>query len=180
MKGLCDKLSVRYHFTDHVSRLRHDNACLLTQGAGGYMNHLNNDSQDVRLASENTRLKAENSALNDKLSVLRSRMAYCMTQLDINFNGWRLFNCEHASFREIPDGQNSTREVDSTHEIQMILLQDYVDDDKFIKEYNNHRRTLLQHHRAHERATQGRGIASFRIKSEFFKLDEKRGIPIKY
>ena len=153
---------------------------LLTQGAGGYTNPQNGNSQDRRLASENARLKAENSALNEKLNSLRSTMAYCMTQLDVNFNGWRLFNCEHANFREIPDGQNSTREADSIHEIQLVLLQDYVDDDKFIKKYNNHRRTLLQHHRAHERATQGRGVASYRIKSEFVKLDEKLGIPIKY
>lgn len=171
---------VRCYSTNHVTRLQHDNMRLLTQGADGYMNQQNKNSQDGRLASENIRLKAEIVVLNDKLNAHRSTMAYCMTQLDVNFNGWRLFNCDHANFREIPDGQNSTREVDSTHEIQLELLQDYVDDDKFIKEYNNYRRTLLQHHRAHERANQGRGVASFRIKSEFVKLDEKRGIPIKY
>jgi hypothetical protein len=60
------------------------------------------------------------------------------------------------------------------------LLKDWVNDDKFIKEYNDERRTILQHHRAHERANQGRGVASYRIKNEFVKQDEKRCIPIKY
>ena len=54
------------------------------------------------------------------------------------------------------------------------------DDERFLKEYNNARRTLLAHHRAHERSQQGRGVASYRMKKMFVDLDEKRGVQIKY
>jgi hypothetical protein len=62
----------------------------------------------------------------------------------------------------------------------MDVLNEWIDDSSFIKEYNNARRTILQHHRLHERANQGRGIASYRTKNVFVKLDEKSGISIKY
>jgi hypothetical protein len=171
-----------YDFADHVTtiRLQHDNAHLLSQGTGECSNQNTNNPQDSRLASKNTRLEHDINSLNNKLNVLRSNMANYITQLDTSFNGWRLFTCEHANFGDIPDGYNSTRETNCSDEILLELLKDWIDDDKFIKEYNSARRTILQHHRAHERAVQGRGVASYRIKKEFVKLDERRGIPIKY
>jgi hypothetical protein len=89
-------------------------------------------------------------------------------------------NCTHSSYRDIPDGQNSTCEASGLDAIFMDVLNECIDDSSFIKENNNARRTILQRHRAHERANQGRGVASYRTKNVFVKLDEKRGISTKY
>jgi hypothetical protein len=163
-----------------VSRLQDDYQRLLYDHNNGYSSQSTSGNQEAQLASKNAELKDTTEALKYKIDTLRSNMAYQVAQLDIASEGWRLFNCAHENFRDIPDGANSTREVSNTKQICQELLEDWVSDEKFIKKYNNERRTILQHHRAHERVNQGRGVASFRIKSEFVKLDEKRGIPIKY
>lgn len=106
-------------------------------------------------------------------------MAWYITQLDLAASGIRLFNCEHENFRNVPDGRNSTHEV-STTAVANHLFSEWMEDKQFIKEYNNLRRTMLQHHRAHERAQEGRGVASWRMKKEFVSVDEKRGVDIKY
>jgi hypothetical protein len=161
-------------------RLQSDNARLLAERNGSSANQHTINGHDDRLASENNRLKRHIADHNDKLSVLRSNIAYYITQLDVSFAGWRLFDCVHNSFQDIPDGANSTRDTSDINTVVMEFLKDWVNDVQFVKDYNRERRTILQHPRAHERAVQGRGVASFRIKNEFVKLDEKRGIPIKY
>ncbi|KAH7082357.1 hypothetical protein FB567DRAFT_447955 [Paraphoma chrysanthemicola] len=137
-------------------------------------------AQDAHLTTENARLEDEIQLHQSKINALRSKMAYNITQLDLAWDGWRLFNCQHAKLQDIPDMNHSTRERTQEADIIMGLLEDWMDDDKFIKEYSNERRYILQHHRAHERVPQGRAVMSFRIKKEFVKADEKRGIPIRY
>ncbi|KAH7070658.1 hypothetical protein BKA63DRAFT_420428 [Paraphoma chrysanthemicola] len=137
-------------------------------------------AQDTRLMAENARLKDDCQFYTSKINALRSNMAYNITQFDLAWDGWRLFNCQHAKLQDIPDVNHSTRERPLWTDVIMGLLEDWMGDDKFIKEYNNERRYVLQHHRAHERVPQGKAVASFRIKNEFVKADQKRGIPIKY
>jgi predicted RNase H-like nuclease (RuvC/YqgF family) len=138
------------------------------------------NKQGTPLQSENNKLKSDIVALNSRLDTIRSNMAYNITMFDVAWDGWRLFNCNHANFRDIPDGQNSSYESLSSSDIIIRLLEEWVNDGKFVKEYNDVRRTILQHHRAHERVPQGKGVASYRIKNEFVKADQRRGIPIRY
>jgi hypothetical protein len=161
-------------------RLQSDNARLLSGRSGVHPNQNTNNSQDSRLSLENKKLKADIQYLDHFIGRLRSSMAYNITQLDCAFDGWRLFDCIHASFRDITDGNNSMREMPGIDHIFIELLKDWVQDEQFINQYNYERRTILQHHRAHEKAQQGRGVASHLIKNRFVKTDEKRGIPTKY
>jgi hypothetical protein len=138
------------------------------------------NNQGTPLQSENNKLKSDIVALNSRLHSIRSNLAYNITMFDVAWDGWRLFNCNHASFRNIPDGQNSSYKSLSSSDIIIRLLEEWVNDSKFVKEYNDVRRTILQHHRAHEQVPQGKGVASYSIKNEFVKADQRRGIPIRY
>jgi hypothetical protein len=162
-----------------VSRLQGDNVCLLSGRNGGYSNHEANSTQEAHATSENNKLKETIDTLNHRLNGLRLNMARHITELDLAKGGIRVFNCDHYHFRDVPDGRNSTREL-CFNTIADELFQDWMNDTKFIKEYNNARRMLLAHHRAHEKVAEGRGVASWRMKKEFTTIDEKRGVQIKY
>jgi hypothetical protein len=130
-------------------------------------------------APHNTRLQNEDTELVDKFNDIRRCIAWHINDLDLSKGNIRVFTCSHENLRDVPDGQNSTCEM-TVRRIADDLYQEWRDDNKFIKEYNNARRTLLAHHRAHEKAEQGRGVASWFMKKEFILVDEKRGAPIKY
>ncbi|KAF2824822.1 hypothetical protein CC86DRAFT_407970 [Ophiobolus disseminans] len=118
---------------------------------------------DARLPPD-TRLEAENTKLKEHLDGLRVNIARYVTELDLAKGGVRLFNCDHDHFRDIPDGRNSTGEVSAAAVNEELFTE----------------RTLLAHHRAHEKHQQGRGIVSLRMKKAFVDVDEKRGVQIKY
>jgi hypothetical protein len=91
----------------------------------------------------------------------------------------RVFDCQHANNRDIPDGNNSTCEL-SVARITEVLFELWEHDANFFKDYNHARRTMIAHHRAHEKANEGRGIAWYRMKKMFQEADEKRGVAPKY
>lgn len=128
---------------------------------------------------DSPKLRAELNTYKDRINVLRFNMANYLTGLDIALDKRRLFNCNHDRFCDIPDGHNSTYEV-SVLAIANRFFEDWVNDEQFIKDYNHIRRNILQHHKAHEKAQQGKGVASWRIRKEFEAIDQKRGIAIKY
>jgi hypothetical protein len=162
-----------------VDRLHNQHVRFLAQINGD--NHQRNaiTPQVAQPQTDSPKVKAELNNLKERINLLRSNMAANLTNLDIAFDKWRLFNCDHDKYRDIPDGHNSTHEV-SINAIANHFFEDWMKDDKFIKEYNDARRDILNHHKAHERAQQGKGVASWRIRKEFEALDQKRGVATKY
>lgn len=70
--------------------------------------------------------------------------------------GYRVFTCRHETLKNIPDDLNSTREK-TAGVVANEFFRDYAYDSDFMREYNDARATILNHHRAHERIKQGRG-----------------------
>lgn len=133
-----------------------------------------------RLKSENIELKEDMKKPETDASQLKYDMAIWITELDLANAGFRTFDCTHA------DMHNVARDLKSTREYNAGFLADemfslWCEDEGFIQVYNQQRKGHLIHHRAHERVNDaGRSVASWRMKREFNKLDEKRGVAVTY
>lgn len=138
------------------------------------------DSPQVgRLKGDITKLRTEKKDLHKHSKALKADIAYYITQLDLADANLRVFTCRHESTDNIPDGQNTTREKTAAL-IATEFFKDWDNDDDFIKEYNAMRQYCLEHHRAHERANQGRGDLSWKLRNTLLEVDARRGINITY
>jgi hypothetical protein len=138
--------------------------------------HTNNQLAITSSTSvENDKLKGDIGNLNEKIRDLKRDLAFYITDLDLAHAGLRVFTCCHDTFNTIPDGKNSTREK-GCGIIANDGFLDFANDPEFMKEYNDARAVVLNHHRAHERINQGRGDWSGHLKDELYRVDHKRGV----
>ncbi|KAI8941263.1 hypothetical protein NX059_002493 [Plenodomus lindquistii] len=132
------------------------------------------------LQAENTALKAENAALQSNAVDIKDELAHYITKLDINNAGFRAFDCSHDNYRDTPTIPKHTNEF-RPDRLAHGLFASLCEDEQFIACYNNHRQHYLKHHRFHERFNdEGRAVLSWRLKREFVRLDENRGVAITY
>lgn len=66
------------------------------------------------------------------------------------------------------------------HEVATELFADLRMDADFVREYNGARARFLEHHRAHERVGQGRGVKAATLKECLVEIDRRRGVGITY
>jgi chromosome segregation ATPase len=135
--------------------------------------------QSGALQSEIDRLKGEKETFQELMRDTAKYIANLVTELDLAKQGTRVFNCQHEDLRHIADDQNSTRSRTAAT-IAFDMYKEWSEKEDFMKAYNASRQELLRHHRAHERANNGRGVASWFLKKMFTGLDEKRGVHIAY
>ena len=122
-------------------------------------------SLNHQLQSQNTALRSENEDLDYEIRRMLADIAYYITQLDLAYAGYRVFDCVHDQLSDIPDRKNSTKQNSIDH-VVMQLYRDYAKNTTFLKRYTEARQDVLDHHRAHERARQGRGSRSYDIRDE--------------
>jgi chromosome segregation ATPase len=126
-------------------------------------------AQDVagaaRVRSDKGKLKKQIRELREDVSTLKWNIGWYISELDLAEAGFRVFTCRHKKFENIPDGYNSTREK-SAGLVASEFFGDWKVDEEFIREYMAARGAFLKHHRAHERANQGRGAHSSNILHE--------------
>jgi hypothetical protein len=128
---------------------------------------------------ENNRLKNEIKVLHKKVSDLKWSIGYYITDLDLAQARFRVFTCRHGDFSNIPDGQKSTREK-TAGLVASEFFKDWENDTEFINEYKDARLAILQHHRAHEKADQGRAHWANNLKVELERVDQMRGVKMIY
>jgi len=132
-----------------------------------------------QLKTTNTRLKAEKKDLNKLIGSLKTDIAYYLTQFDIADGNYRVFTCSHEHLSNVPDGNHSTQEKQPRHIAKSFFL-DWAHDAEFLEKYGNHRQYLLDHHRAHQAAHQGRGNHSSELYNWLTQIDASRGTPVTY
>jgi hypothetical protein len=133
-------------------------------------------SQDT---SQVTRLQAELKTQNYTINDLKYDIAFYITQLDLAQAGFRVFDCRHENLGDIPDRFNTTRQKTAGF-VADQFFKDWMSDATFSKSYDDARASVINHHQAHEKVQQGKGVASWRIRKEFEALDQKRGVATKY
>lgn len=127
--------------------------------------------EDQSTTAKSTQLKGSLDGMNLQYREIRRDLAHHITQLDLAVAKGlvRLFNCEHEHNRDSPDGNNSTCEVTAAGVVEQLFAE-YAADEKFVKEYLNFRRTIIAHHRAHEKHSEGRGMASYHLRRTVFAV----------
>lgn len=139
-----------------------------------------NSAQVQDLQAQIQQLQTSNQTLNSRLAPLQNNIAWWITHLDLANTGYRVFNCTHAAYNQIPDGQISTT-VMQVGGVATAMFLEWCNDGEFLKLYNGYRQQYLTHHRAHERVSEGaKAVASFRLKKDFTDLDMKRGVVVTY
>jgi hypothetical protein len=128
---------------------------------------------------ENSNLKNEVKALHEKISDLKWQIGFYITDLDLAQANFRVFTCRHEHFHDIPDGRKSTREK-TAGLIANEFFKNCQNDAGFIKEYSDARLAVLNHHRAHEKADQGRANWASELKWELDGIDQMRGLITPY
>lgn len=124
--------------------------------------------------------KELNVLLRESLDNYRAEVAECVTKLDMCYGDWRIFTCDHNTIHDIPDGVCITHGV-YTDRLAKDLCVKFSEDPAFVRVYNAYRKSVLKHHRAHERVDQGRrAMRSWRLKTEFLEVDGERGIVPNY
>lgn len=122
---------------------------------------LNEDLKETKeanqsLLAKNNAFSQSDSELRRDIRALNSHIATCITDLDLAQAGLRVFTCTHRIYRDIPDGENSIQGK-CAGTIATELFRRCASDREFIREYMRARGRIIGHHKAHERAHQGRG-----------------------
>jgi hypothetical protein len=104
---------------------------------------------------------------------MKQDIAWAISDLDLASANLRVFTCYHHCLPDIPDGYNSTRQK-TDWLVADELFEKYKGDEEFMEEYLENRDAVLAHHRAHEKARQGRGSWSSDIKKVFRQADFRR------
>ncbi|KAH4250592.1 hypothetical protein HBH69_227410 [Parastagonospora nodorum] len=138
----------------------------------------NRSHADDRLFATSS-IFTENTKLKEEIRNLKKDIANNITDLDLADADWRVFTCRHDTFNAIPDGRNSTREK-TMRVIATEIFLDHANDAEFMREYNDSRAVILNHHRAHERVNQGRGDWASNLKDELYQVDQRRGLVPSY
>ncbi|KAG9190936.1 hypothetical protein G6011_09024 [Alternaria panax] len=131
------------------------------------------------LGEQRTEPEKEIEVLKDKLTELKWNALDYVIDLDFANKGFRVFNCKHYRNRDIPDGQNSSRQP-TAGRIATKIFNEWREDEQFIQIYTSRRQKLLSHHRAHERVKEGQRIYPWFLKTELIALDVARGVESNY
>ncbi|KAF2850121.1 hypothetical protein T440DRAFT_114760 [Plenodomus tracheiphilus IPT5] len=136
------------------------------------------NAQMQRLKNENAKLTDEKQALEYDILLNKENMAHLVTKLDIANAGFRAFDCTHQSYYGTPDDHKSTNDF-GYDKLARGIFGSLCDDEDFLACYNIYRHNCLKHHRFHAR-DEGKGVAAWRLKREFVRLDDSRGVAITY
>ncbi|KAF1919242.1 hypothetical protein BDU57DRAFT_568584 [Ampelomyces quisqualis] len=136
-------------------------------------------AQVLSLTSENKPNRTRISVLQKKINMLNYDIGFFITHLDLANADCRIFTCRHDNYKNIPKGQASAHKHDAGT-IATEYFNDWKKDPEFIKEYKDARVGLVDHHRQHERAGEGRAEAASSIKSTLENIDRSRGVKISY
>ncbi|KAF1958315.1 hypothetical protein CC80DRAFT_546556 [Byssothecium circinans] len=146
----------------------------------------NSDLREV-ISSLRTQFAAPANAVNPpqaqsgQASDLFRNVAYKLNQFDLADEAFRVFDCKHpGGYGTIQVGGLNSTQKKATWKIMdelFFLLQGNV---SFMKAYESNRQSIIRHHKAHERISQGRGDHSGKVRARFATDDERRGINIAY
>ncbi|KAH7135177.1 hypothetical protein B0J11DRAFT_596165 [Dendryphion nanum] len=127
------------------------------------------------------RLKAEIQTLKHSLCSIKKAIAGAVTDLDLM--AWdeeiRVYVCQHQSLSNLFDCKNDTR-VKCETDVAEFLFRRLACDQVFIEAYQNVRKNLVNHHKAHETQKPGRGDHTSIVIECLFDTDQCRGLNITY
>jgi predicted RNase H-like nuclease (RuvC/YqgF family) len=109
-------------------------------------------------------VQTELNEVQAQVDGLKAKLALAVTELDCSGADMRIFTCKHESYTWVSDATKRTQGKDYVW-IANDIFRAFGNDPVFLQEYETLRRSIIQHHRAHESTGLGRGAWATNIRN---------------